>query len=36
MAGKFKARRHPINGYLLYAKADELKLRKEIVEGKAA
>lgn len=35
-AWKFKARRHPINGYRLYAKADVLKLRKKIVEGKAA
>jgi len=34
--GKFKARRHPINGYRMYAKADVLKLRKKIVEGKAA
>lgn len=35
-AGKFKARRHPINGYRLYAKSDVLELRKKIVEGKAA
>lgn len=35
-AGKFKARRHPINGYRLYAKGDVLKLRKKIVEGKVA
>jgi len=35
-AGKFKARRHPINGYRLYAMVDVLKLRKKIVEGKAA
>jgi len=35
-AGKFKARRHPINGYRLYAKADVLKLRKKIVAGSRA
>jgi excisionase family DNA binding protein len=35
-SGKFKARRHPINGYRLYAKAEVMKLRKKIVEGKAA
>lgn len=35
-AGKFKARRHPINGYRLYTKGDVLKLRKKIVAGAAA
>ena len=35
-SGKFEARRHPINGYRLYAKADVLKLRKKIIEGTAA
>lgn len=35
-AGKFKARRHPINGYRLYAKADVVRLRKKIVAGRAA
>lgn len=34
--GKFPARRHPINGYRMYLKADVMKLRKKIVEGGAA
>jgi excisionase family DNA binding protein len=35
-AGKFPARRHPINGYRMYLKADVMKLRRKIVEGGAA
>lgn len=35
-AGKFKARRHPMNGYRLYNKADVLRLRKRIAQGSAA
>ena len=34
-AGKFKAHRHPINGYRLYDKARVLAMRKRIF-GKAA
>lgn len=34
--GKFVARRHPINGYRMYRKADVLRLRKRILEGRAA
>ena len=34
--GKFPARRHPINGYRLYLRADVMKLRKQIVDGRAA
>jgi excisionase family DNA binding protein len=34
--GKFRARRHPINGYRLYARDDVLKLRKLIAQGSAA
>ncbi len=34
-AGKFKARRHPINGYRLYTRAEVLKLRKSIERGAA-
>jgi len=34
-AGKFKARRHPINGYRLYDRAKVLAMRKRIL-GKAA
>jgi len=34
-AGKFKARRHPINGYRLYDRAKVLAMRKKIL-GKAA
>jgi DNA-binding transcriptional MerR regulator len=29
-AGKFKARRHPINGYRMYSRADVVRLRKRI------
>jgi DNA-binding transcriptional MerR regulator len=35
-AGKFKARRHPINGYRMYAERDVLRLRDRIWAGKAA
>lgn len=34
--GKFPARRHPINGYRLYLRTDVMKLRKQIVDGRAA
>lgn len=34
-AGKFTARRHPINGYRLYDRAKVLAMRKRIL-GKAA
>lgn len=34
--GKFPARRHPINSYRMYMRADVLKLRKRIVEGERA
>jgi excisionase family DNA binding protein len=32
-AGKFKARRHPLNGYRLYRRQDVERLRKRILEG---
>jgi excisionase family DNA binding protein len=35
-AGKFPAKRHPINGYRLYTRDAVLRLRKKIVEGRAA
>jgi MerR HTH family regulatory protein len=35
-AGKFKARRHPVNGYRLYDRERVLKLRKQIVSGERA
>jgi len=34
--GKFKARRHPMNGYRLYSERDVLRLRDRIVSGRAA
>ena len=34
--GKFKARRHPINGYRLYREHEVLKLRRQIETGAAA
>jgi len=34
--GKFKARRHPMNGYRLYAERDVLRLRDGICSGRAA
>lgn len=34
--GKFKARRHPINGYRMYVEADVLRLRNAILSGRAA
>jgi excisionase family DNA binding protein len=30
-SGKFRARRHPINGYRMYARKDVLRLRARIV-----
>lgn len=32
-SGKFVARRHPMNSYRLYARADVIGLRKKIVGG---
>jgi len=34
--GKFKAHRHPMNGYRLYAERDVLRLRDRIWSGRAA
>ncbi len=34
--GKFKARRHPLNSYRLYARTDVMRLRKRIVAGSDA
>ena len=34
-AMKFKARRHPINGYRLYGRADVMRLKKSIERGAA-
>jgi excisionase family DNA binding protein len=33
--GKFRARRHPINGYRLYDRRKVLRLRDEIMRGTA-
>ena len=35
-SGKFKARRHPMNNYRVYAERDVLRLRDRIWSGKAA
>ena len=35
-SGKFKARRHPINAYRMYARDEVMRLRKKIVQGHAA
>jgi excisionase family DNA binding protein len=35
-SGKFRARRHPMNGYRMYAKDDVMRLRKKIIEGERA
>lgn len=32
-AGKFRARRHPINGYRIYRRTDVMRLRKRIHSG---
>jgi excisionase family DNA binding protein len=32
-SGKFRARRHPINSYRMYAREDVMRLRKQIVQG---
>ena len=32
-SGKFPARRHPMNGYRMYAKDDVMRLRKKIMQG---
>ena len=34
--GKFKAKRHSINGYRMYVEADVLRLRNAIWSGRAA
>jgi DNA-binding transcriptional MerR regulator len=34
-AGKFRARRHPINGYRMYRRDELLRLRKRIEQGVA-
>jgi excisionase family DNA binding protein len=31
--GKFRARRHPINGYRMYSRREVLRLRDEIVRA---
>ena len=35
-AGKFKARRHPLNSYRLYRRDDVLRMRRRIETGEAA
>lgn len=35
-AGKFKARRHPMNNFRVYPRAAVMRLRKQIESGKAA
>ena len=35
-SGKFRARRHPMNGYRMYSKDDVMRLRKKSVEGERA
>ena len=35
-SGKFRARRHPMNGYRMYLREDVMKLRQRIVEGERA
>jgi DNA-binding transcriptional MerR regulator len=35
-AGKFKARRHPMSNYRIYAERDVLRLRDRIRSGRAA
>ena len=32
-SGKFRARRHPINSYRMYALEDVMRLRKQILQG---
>ncbi len=32
-SGKFRARRHPINGYRMYARREVLRLRDQIVRA---
>lgn len=34
-AGKFKARRHPINDYRMYRKGDVERLRRRILQGRS-
>jgi excisionase family DNA binding protein len=35
-SGKFRARRHPMNRYRMYARDDVMRLRKKIVAGERA
>jgi excisionase family DNA binding protein len=35
-SGKFRARRHPINGYRMYVRDEVMRLRKKIVQGARA
>ncbi|KFA94785.1 MerR family DNA-binding transcriptional regulator [Archangium violaceum] len=35
-AGKFRAKRHPMNGYRLYSRGQVLELRRKIHEAEAA
>jgi excisionase family DNA binding protein len=35
-SGKFRARRHPINGYRMYAREDVMRLRTKIVGAGAS
>jgi len=35
-SGKFRARRHPMNGYRMYLRDDVMKLRQRIVQGERA
>lgn len=35
-SGKFRARRHPINSYRMYAREDVMRLRRQIVQGGTA
>lgn len=35
-AGKFRAKRHPLNNFRIYLRVEVLKLRKMIESGKAA
>ena len=35
-SGKFKARRHPMNGYRMYLRTEVARLRERIVKGERA
>lgn len=34
-SGKFKARRHPLNGYRLYPRAEVIRLKRAIESGRS-